>query len=209
MGTRPDGALLILDAQNDFCDGGALAVPEGDHIIPVINKISPRFKIAVATKDWHPERHVSFSSSHKGKEIYDQVEVGGKLQTLWPDHCVQGTHGAAFHPDLNIEPLHLILHKGFRKDLDSYSAFFENDTATQTGLSGYLTGLSIGTVFLCGLATDYCVYYTALDALRCGFKVLLMMDAVRGVDQPPGNLTQSIEDMRERGVVAVSSSEIG
>jgi nicotinamidase/pyrazinamidase len=204
-----DGAaLLVIDLQNDFCPGGSLAVREGDRVVPVVNRIAPLFPAAVATQDWHPEGHVSFASSHRGKEVFDVVEAGGIGQVLWPEHCVQGTEGAALHPALDLRPYRMILRKGTRKDLDSYSAFFENDGITPTGLSAYLRGLGIGAVYLAGLATDFCVCCSAMDALRLGFRTVLVGDAVRGVDIPEGGVARALERMRRAGVLIVDSAEI-
>ena len=150
-------ALLVIDVQNDFCPGGALAVADGDAVVAAANALMPRFDVVVATRDWHPPGHCSFASRHPDHALYDTVEVGGVAQTLWPDHCVQGSEGAALHPELDQRGVHLILHKGARRDLDSYSAFFENDRRTTTGLAGYLRELEVRQATLCGLATDYCV----------------------------------------------------
>lgn len=203
-----EDALLIVDVQNDFCPGGALAVADGHLIIPKINAISPSFRTAIVTKDWHPAGHISFASSHPTNHVYDRIVVGGKTQVLWPEHCIQGSSGSELRTDLNIEPIHLILHKGYRLGLDSYSAFFENDGFTQTGLVHFLRGLGVTTVFLAGLATDYCVYYTAMDALRTGFKVVLVTDAMEGVDQPEGSINHSLKTMEEQGAKLIESTEI-
>jgi nicotinamidase/pyrazinamidase len=201
-------ALLIVDVQIDFCPGGNLAVNRGDSIIPAINSISGKFHCVVATQDWHPADHISFASNHIGKKPFDRVIVNGIEQVLWPDHCVQGTDGAEFHPALDTKKVRLILRKGTNPELDSYSAFFENDRKTSTGLEYYLKGLGYGEVFLCGLATDVCVYYTALDALRLGFKTFLVEDASMGVDVPSGNVERTKNDMVEKGVVITSSCEL-
>ena len=158
--------LLVIDVQKDFCPGGALAVNGGDRIIPLINKIMEKFERVVATQDWHPVEHTSFAVNHKGKKVLDTVAVHGITQVLWPEHCVQGTEGADFHPDLEKRYFNLILRKGMNPELDSYSAFFENDKTTSTGLEYYLKGLGLSHVYICGLATDYCVYYSAMDALK-------------------------------------------
>jgi nicotinamidase/pyrazinamidase len=206
----PDkSALLIVDVQNDFCPGGALGVPDGDAVIGPINRIVGRFRHVVATQDWHPSRHVSFASSWEGRQLYDTVTAEGIPQVLWPDHCVQGSRGAEFRESLDIGNASLILRKGTRSDLDSYSALFENDRATPTGLDGWLRCLGIGRLFLSGLATDYCVYFSALDALRLGYEVVVVSDAVRGVGVPPGSVARSIDGMKARGVLFVDSSEIG
>jgi nicotinamidase/pyrazinamidase len=208
MKIERDWALLIVDVQNDFCPGGALEVEHGDEIIPVINTMSNHFPLVVATKDWHPRGHVSFASSYPGKEAGEVIEAGGLQQVLWPEHCIAESNGAAFHPELDTRPVDMIQHKGLKKDLDSYSAFFENDKSTPTGLEGYLKGLNISTLVVSGLATDVCVYFTALDGVRTGFMVYLLEDAVRGVDIPAGNLQSALDDMKDKGVVFISSTDL-
>ena len=193
-------ALLVIDVQNDFCPGGALAVTDGDAVVAAANALMPRFDVVVATRDWHPPDHCSFASRHPHAALYDTVEVGGVAQTLWPDHCVQGSEGAALHPELDQSGVDLILHKGASRDLDSYSAFFENDRRTTTGLAGYLRELEVRRVTLCGLATDYCVRYSALDAAGLGFEVTVAGDACRGVDVPDGNVAVALEQMRAAGI---------
>jgi nicotinamidase/pyrazinamidase len=204
----PETALLIIDVQNDFCPGGSLAVEEGDRIIPTVNEISPRFPMVVATRDWHPEGHISFASRHAGKNPQDTVETGAGEQILWPDHCVQGSSGAAFHPDLDVRPVNLILHKGSKVDLDSYSAFFENDKRTETGLRSLLQGLGFERVVVCGLAADVCVYFTAVDAKSVGFDTAVVWDATRGVDIPAGSVENARSDMESRGISFIESSEL-
>ncbi|MFW5884189.1 MAG: bifunctional nicotinamidase/pyrazinamidase [bacterium] len=201
-------ALIVVDVQNDFCPGGALAVSEGDQIVPVINKIAPLFDVVVATRDWHPSDHVSFASAHDGHEVGEAIEVNGMEQVLWPDHCVQASKGADFHPDLDTAPINLILHKGTRTELDSYSGFLETDRTTSTGLEAYLKGLDVSEVTVCGLATDYCVFFTAMDAVDAGFKTRLVTDAVRGIDQPEGNVERTIGEMKDAGVTLVTSAEL-
>jgi nicotinamidase/pyrazinamidase len=201
-------ALLIIDVQNDFCPGGALAVPGGNRIIPLINRISSRFDTVIATRDWHPEGHISFASSHPGKKALDQVEATTGEQTLWPDHCLQGSEGADFSPDLERNNIDLILHKGTNKEIDSYSAFFENDHTTSTGLEFYLRGLAIGKVFVCGLATDYCVLFTAIDAVKTGFDTYLVEDAVQGVDYPAGNIEKAVSRMKSLGITMIPGGEL-
>lgn len=175
-------ALIVIDVQNDFCPGGALAVADGDAVVPLINRIARRFGTRVYTQDWHPAEHRSFAAAHPGAEAYTTTEMPYGVQVLWPDHCVQGTPGAAFHPDLDTSAADLILRKGFRPHIDSYSAFFENDRATPTGLAGYLRERAVTEVWLAGLATDFCVHYSALDAARLGFGVTLLEDACREID---------------------------
>lgn len=192
-------ALIITDIQNDFCPGGALAVADGAAIIPGVNAVSARFNRCVATQDWHPEGHVSFAST-QGRKPYDVILVDGHHQELWPDHCVQGTSGADFHRDLDVRPLDMIIRKGNHRSIDSYSTFMENDLKTLTGLHHYLKGMGIGHVYLCGLATDYCVHFSALDALKLGFTVTVLLDLCRGVDVPAGNVGRAVADMRDRGI---------
>ncbi len=205
---EPQSALIIVDVQKDFCPGGSLAVPEGDQIVPVINRLSPKFSLVAATKDWHPEDHISFASNQEGREPFETIEMYGETQILWPDHCVKTTKGAEFHQDLDLTSVHCILHKGFRKKLDSYSVFFENDKKTPTGLSFFLQGLGIKKVYLTGLAEDVCVYASAKDARRLDFGTFVIRDAVRGVDTPEGSLEEAREDMRNRGVIYISSQEL-
>ncbi|MFD1913746.1 bifunctional nicotinamidase/pyrazinamidase [Halodurantibacterium flavum] len=175
-------ALIVIDVQNDFCSGGALAVPDGDGVIGRINGLMEDFGTVILTQDWHPATHRSFASQHPGAAAYDLTEMPYGPQVLWPDHCVQGTPGAAFHPDLRTDPAHLILRKGFRAGIDSYSAFFENDRTTPTGLEGYLRSRGITGVTLVGLAFDFCVAYSALDAARLGFDVRVLEGACRAID---------------------------
>ena len=193
-------ALLVIDVQNDFCPGGALAVANGDAVVEAANRLMPEYDLVVATQDWHPADHCSFASRHPGAAIYDNVLIDGIEQTLWPDHCVQGSAGAALHPGLDTGRVNLILRKGMRPMLDSYSAFVENDRRTATGLAGYLEALGVRQVALCGLATDYCVCYSALDAARRGFAVEMLTGASRGVDLPPGNVERAVAEMRAAGV---------
>ena len=192
-------ALLVIDMQNDFCPGGALAVPEGDRIVPGINDLMQGFGCVILTQDWHPADHLSFASEHPGAAAYDLTEMPYGPQVLWPDHCVQGTPGAAFHPGLRTDPADLILRKGTRRDLDSYSAFFENDRRTATGLEGYLRGRGIERLTLAGLATDFCVAWSAQDAARLGFGVTVRMDLCRAIDLD-GSLEAATAAMREAGV---------
>lgn len=174
--------LLVVDVQNDFCPGGGLAVPRGDEIVPLVNGLAARFAHVVLTQDWHPRGHLSFASSHPGKKPYDTIEAPYGTQVLWPDHCVQGTRGAAFRDDLAVPHAELILRKGYHREIDSYSAFFENDRATRTGLAGYLAERGFRRVFLAGLAFDFCVRYSAEDAHRAGFEAIVIEDACRGID---------------------------
>lgn len=201
-------ALLGVDIQNDFCPGGALGVPDGDSIVGVVNRLTRRFRHVVLTQDWHPADHVSFASSW-GKPLYEVVDSGGIQQVLWPDHCVQGTIGSAFHPGLRTEAASIIVRKGTRSDLDSYSALFENDRKTPTGLEGWLRSVGATSLWITGLATDYCVYYTALDALSAGFEVVIVEDAVRGVDVPAGNVERVVTELKGLGVTFVLSKVLG
>jgi nicotinamidase/pyrazinamidase len=200
-------ALIVIDVQNDFCPGGALAVPDGDAVVPVINGLQARFKTVLLTQDWHPDEHRSFASYH-GAEPFSTTEMHYGTQVLWHDHCVQGTPGAEFHPGLDTRRAQLILRKGFRHHIDSYSAFFENDRTTVTGLAGYLRERGIGAVTLAGLATDFCVAYSALDAVALGFRVRVVADACRAIDLD-GSLVRMLAEMRAAGVAIVTSDTVG
>ena len=209
----PYSALLIIDVQYDFCPGGALGVEEGDLVIEPLNRLSCLFSgrqgRVIVTQDWHPADHVSFASSHENKKPGDTVDLpAAKNQVLWPDHCVQGSRGAELHEKLNIKPISLILRKGFRRELDSYSAFFENDRKTPTGLDGFLKSLSISTVVLGGLATDYCVFYSAMDAISLGYRTMVAGDAVRGVDYPKGSVEEALKNFEKAGVGLISSEDL-
>jgi nicotinamidase/pyrazinamidase len=202
-------ALLVIDVQNDFCPGGSLAVPDGHRVVPVINRLTPRFAKVVATQDWHPPGHVSFASSHPGARPFQTVELPGSgPQTLWPDHCLAGSRGAELNPELAAAPISLVVRKGSRVELDSYSAFFENDRRTPTGLGACLRELGCEELYLCGLATDVCVYYSAQDALRLGFAVRLVADACRGIDQPAGSLQDRLRELAQAGVKILDSREV-
>jgi nicotinamidase/pyrazinamidase len=200
-------ALLIVDIQNDFCPGGALAVPDGDSIIPVVNKIIDQFDIVIQTQDWHPAGHSSFASSHSGKKPYDTIDVDYGIQVLWPDHCVQGSKGADFHPALNILRTQVIIRKGFRKEIDSYSTFFENDQKTTTGLSGYLNRRGITDLYTVGLATDFCVKWSVLDGIDEGFSMHVIKDAVKGIDLE-GSVEKAWNEMANKGATIITSEEI-
>ncbi|PSQ88230.1 MAG: bifunctional nicotinamidase/pyrazinamidase [Bacteroidetes bacterium QS_8_64_10] len=201
-------ALLIVDLQNDFCPGGALAVPEGDRIVPLVNRLAGQFEHVLQTQDWHPSGHHSFASVHEGREPFDTIQTSYGEQTLWPDHCIQGSKGAAFHPDLDTTDTELIVRKGFRREIDSYSAFFENDHETPTGLMGYLRERDIDTLYVVGLATDFCVKWTALDGAEQGFDVCVIEDAVRGIDQPEGTVEEAWNEMSEAGVRRTSTEAL-
>jgi nicotinamidase/pyrazinamidase len=196
--------LVVIDVQNDFCPGGGLAVARGDEVVPVINRLSGRFSSAVLTQDWHPPGHRSFASSHPGQTAYATVEVDYGAQTLWPDHCVQGSHGADLHADLAVACAQLVIRKGFRPSIDSYSAFFENDRKTPTGLAGYLRERGFRRVVLAGLATDYCVAYSAIDAARLGFSSCVVLEACRAIDLG-GSLATAMQAMQQAGVVLVTA----
>lgn len=191
-------ALIVIDVQNDFCPGGALAVPEGDSIVEGINAMMPEFDAVILTQDWHPAGHSSFASSHPGKAPMEMIEMAYGPQVLWPDHCVQGTEGAAFHPQLRTDG-DLIIRKGFRPGIDSYSAFFENDQTTPTGLEGYLRSRGIGKLTMVGLATDFCVHFSAVDAARLGFDVSVQLDQCRAIDLD-GSLKAALDAMKAAGV---------
>ena len=199
--------LIIIDVQNDFCPGGALAVNRGDEIVPLINQVSRQFQHRILTQDWHPARHSSFASSHANAAPFSQVTLPYGQQTLWPDHCVQNTSGAEFHPALDIANVELIMRKGFRQAIDSYSAFFENDRITPTGLAGYLRERGFQRLFFCGLATDYCVAWSALDARRQGFAAIVIEDACRAIDLE-GSLTTARQQLQEAGVTMMVSSAL-
>ncbi|MGO4618935.1 bifunctional nicotinamidase/pyrazinamidase [Ensifer sp. 2YAB10] len=194
-----DKALVVVDVQNDFCPGGALAVAGGDEIVPMINGMIGRFEHVVLTQDWHPAGHSSFASSHPGKSPFEMIAMPYGGQTLWPDHCVQGSAGADFHPALEWTRAELLIRKGSRPEIDSYSAFFENDRRTPTGLTGYLRDRGIKKVTLCGLATDFCVAFSALDAVAQGFSTSVILEACRGIDLN-GSLQAMITRMRDAGV---------
>jgi nicotinamidase/pyrazinamidase len=192
-------ALIVVDVQNDFCPGGRLAVDRGDEIVGPINAILPDFGLRVFTQDWHPEGHSSFASSHAGKAPFEMIEMPYGPQVLWPDHCTIGSEGAAFHPDLDLDAAELIIRKGFNRSIDSYSAFFENDHVTPTGLEGYLRSRGIEAVTLVGLATDFCVNFSAVDAAQLGFRVRLIESLCRAIDLD-GSLEAAREGMRKAGV---------
>jgi nicotinamidase/pyrazinamidase len=207
MQITPSDVLIVTDIQNDFCPGGKLAVPDGDSIIGTIHKIARKFQRIIFTQDWHPANHSSFASNHAGRKPFDQVELSYGIQTLWPDHCVQGTTGAEFHPDLCLPQAELILRKGFHTAIDSYSAFFENDRTTNTGLAGYLLERRLARVFLVGLAYDYCVGYSALDACRVGFPAFVIRDACRAIDLN-GSVAEIEGEFARTGVTLIESAQL-
>jgi nicotinamidase/pyrazinamidase len=207
MQITPQDVLLVVDVQNDFCPGGQLAVPDGDAVIAPVLRCMQCFEHIVLTQDWHTPHHQSFASAHPGKHPFEDIEVIYGTQTLWPDHCVQGTRGAEFHPELNLTRAELILRKGFRPEIDSYSAFFENDRTAATGLGGYLRERGFKRVFLAGLAYDYCVGYSALDARRLGFPAAVIRDACRAIGLN-GSVEQMEEQFAKAGVDLVDSANL-
>jgi nicotinamidase/pyrazinamidase len=207
MPLSSDDVLLVIDVQNDFCPGGALAVKDGDAVIPVIHRVAPLFEHVILTQDWHSPHHASFAHAHPGRQAFENVQVSYGEQTLWPDHCVQGTRGAEFHPDLKLSQAELILRKGFRPEIDSYSAFFENDRVTATGLCGYLRERKLTRVFAVGLAYDYCVGYSALDARRLGFEATVIRDACRAIDLN-GSVARMEAEFAQAGVGVIDSADL-
>ena len=197
-----DDLLLIIDVQNDFCPGGVLAVADGDAVVPVVNRLIGRFDHVVLTQDWHPSGHSSFATSHAGSAPFETIAMPYGAQTLWPDHCVQGTAGAAFHPRLATGKAELVIRKGFRPSIDSYSAFYENDRTTPTGLAGYLRERGLKRIFMAGLATDYCVNYSAQDARRLGFDTVVVKSGCRAIDLA-GSLAAALAAMGAAGVQAI------
>jgi nicotinamidase/pyrazinamidase len=207
MQITPQDVLIVIDVQNDFCPGGALAVPDGDSVIAPIHKIAPLFRHVLLTQDWHPAGHSSFASSHAGMKPFEEIELGSRKQTLWPDHCVQGSKGAELHPALHLPQAELILRKGFRPQIDSYSAFFENDRLTATGLAGYLLERNLIRVFLAGLAYDFCVGYSALDARRLAFSTVVIRDACRAIDLN-GSAANIESEFAKAGVGLIDSASL-
>jgi nicotinamidase/pyrazinamidase len=191
--------LIVVDVQNDFCPGGALAVPKGDEVVPVVNRLAARFENVVLTQDWHPHGHASFASSHPGRKPFETIDLRYGNQVLWPDHCVQGTRGADFHDQLETARAQLVIRKGFHREIDSYSGFLEADRKTTTGLAGFLKEKGFRELFVCGLATDFCVAWTALDARATGFEVTVLEDACRAIDLE-GSLERAWADMAAAGV---------
>jgi nicotinamidase/pyrazinamidase len=201
-------ALIIVDVQNDFCPGGNLAVPDGDKVVPVINSLMDEFDLVVATQDWHPENHGSFAANHEGKEPGEIIKLADLSQILWPVHCVQYSDGADFHPELAREKIEKGFVKGTDSTVDSYSGFFDNGKVKATGLGDYLRVKNIKTVYVCGLATDYCVKATAMDAQTLGFKTFIIADACRGVDLNPGDVEAAIGEMMEAGITLATSESL-
>jgi len=201
---KTDTALLVVDVQNDFCPGGALGVDDGDAVVPIANRLMDKLPLTVLTQDWHPDDHASFASQYRGRVPYSTMEMSYGIQVLWPDHCVQGTPGADFHKDLIIERAQMVVRKGFRRKVDSYSAFYENDRRTPTGLDGYFRDLGVTHLVLVGLATDYCVFYSADDAVKWGYTVSVVEDGCRGIDLD-GSLAKALKDMEAMGVRLTTS----
>lgn len=199
-------ALLLVDLQNDFCAGGRLAVPEGEQVIPVANQFMLKFDRVIATQDWHPVDHLSFASQHPGKKIGEVIQLQGQSQVLWPDHCVQHTKGAAFHPNLNTQRIMKIFQKGTDRNIDSYSGFYDNGHFLSTGLAEWLRAQDVSTLYVMGLATDYCVKFTCLDAIAEGFKVYLVTAGCRGVNLQPKDVENALAQMQSSGVLFVASS---
>ncbi|WP_299776537.1 bifunctional nicotinamidase/pyrazinamidase [uncultured Formosa sp.] len=199
-------ALILVDIQNDFLPGGTLAVEHGDDIISLVNQIQSKFDIVVASQDWHPENHASFAGNHNAKNVFDVIQLNGQDQVLWPNHCVQGTHGAAFSSDLNTDAVAAIFRKGMNKNVDSYSAFFDNNKTQHTGLEAYLKSMKVTEVYVCGLAADYCVYFTAKDAQNLGFKTYYITDTTRYISKDVYN--NAILDLKQHGVTILTSADI-
>jgi nicotinamidase/pyrazinamidase len=207
MRLQPTDALLVIDVQNDFMPGGALAIPDGDAIVPLINTLAQKFDHVILTQDWHPPQHISFAATHPNKQPLETIEVPYGPQTLWPEHVLQHTEGAAFHPALSIPHAELILRKGFRRHIDSYSAFLENDHRTQTGLAGYLRERNLQRLFLCGLAYDFCVRYSAIDGKALGFETIVIEDATRPVNLP-GSVDATKQDFAQSDITSVVSTDL-
>ncbi|MBU6487555.1 MAG: bifunctional nicotinamidase/pyrazinamidase [Burkholderiales bacterium] len=201
-----EDVLLVVDVQNDFMPGGALAVPRGDEIVPIVNRLATGFEHVVLTQDWHPRDHVSFAANHDGRRPFETIALAYGEQVLWPVHCVQGTPGAAFHAQLDVPHARLVIRKGYRRAIDSYSAFVEADRRTPTGLAGYLREVGVKRVWCCGLATDYCVAWSALDARAAGFHVVLIEDACRAIDLD-GSLERALRQLSEAGVVRMNAEQ--
>ena len=207
MKRRGRDILLIIDVQNDFCPGGRLAVPRGDEVVALVNRLGERFRHVVLTQDWHPHRHKSFASANPGKQPFETVAFAYGPQVLWPDHCVQGTPGAQFHGGLDLPHAELVLRKGYRREIDSYSAFYENDRTTPTGLAGYLRERGFKRAFLVGLALDVCVRYSAEDARRCGLEALVIEDACRGIDVG-GSMAAARQAFSQLGIPCVTAAAV-
>lgn len=201
-------ALILVDLQNDFCKGGSLAVPDGDAVIPIANQIQGYFDYVIVTKDWHPKNHMSFAANHPGKKVGEVIDVHGIQQVLWPNHCVQHTKGSELHPELKLNKIDHLIHKGIQPEIDSYSAFFDNEHLRSTGLSDFLKQKQVQTLYIMGLATDYCVKYSCLDAAQLGFTVNIILEGCRGVELQAGDVARAIQTMKNAGVTALSLSQI-
>ena len=201
-------ALILVDIQNDFLPGGALAVPEGDSIVPVVNRLQEKFDLILATQDYHPVGHSSFAASHTDKKPGEIIDLDGLTQILWPIHCVQGSGGAAFSENLDMSKVAKVFHKGENADIDSYSGFFDNGKRRKTGLEDYLRSKDVDTVYIVGLATDYCVKFTALDAVELGFETFVIKDATKAVNLQPGDFEKALEGMKKAGVNIVASADV-
>ena len=197
--------LLVIDVQNDFCDGGALAVPGGQEVVPVVHRLAPLFRHLIVTQDWHPRDHHSFASNHPGRSPFDTIASAEGEHVLWPDHCVQGSTGAELHPHLPVDNVELVLRKGFRKEIDSYSAFRENDRISRTGLTGYLRERGLGRIFLVGLAYDFCVRHSAIDSMQAGFETYVIEDGCRAIDLN-GSVAKTNHEFSQAGVQRIHSS---
>jgi len=202
------GVLIIVDLQNDFLPGGALPVPQGDEVIPLTNELQQRFDLVLATKDWHPPDHGSFATNHRGKEPGDRIILDGIEQILWPGHCVQNTHGAEFAAAFDTSRIARIFHKGTERNIDSYSTFFDNAHRRHTGLAHYLEKHGIKDIYLMGLALDYCVKYSALDARHLGLKTHVILDGCRGIELAPGDVDRALDEMKRAGAILLKSSEL-
>lgn len=201
-------ALIIVDLQKDFCEGGSLAVPLADAIVPLANQLQPFFDCVIATQDWHPSDHISFASNHPGQLVGDVIQIDSLFQVMWPDHCVQDSKGAEFNALLDRSHIDYVIHKGTNSAVDSYSAFFDNAHLYATGLAEYLNNQNITDIYIMGLATDYCVKYSCLDAVHLGFKVHVILDACRGVELMPGDIASAIKEMQDIGVELVTASDV-
>lgn len=199
--------LILIDIQNDFMPSGSLAVPEGDKIVPIINNLISKFDLVLATQDWHPATHKSFASNHEGKNEFETIKLNGLQQKLWPDHCVQDTNGAEFHPELNMKPIEAIFRKGMDPEIDSYSGFYDNGHKKSTGLTGYLREKEATELYFCGLAADICVYFSIQDAVKAGFSVTLIEDASRALDE--AEFEKAKQDMLKNDVKIISSNDLG
>ena len=207
LAPRHGDVLIVVDIQNDFCPGGSLAVPQGDEVVPLINELAPRFRHVVLTQDWHAPDHLSFASAHPGKRPYETIVLPYGEQILWPDHCVRKTEGAEFHRDLRVPNASLVLRKGIHREIDSYSTFYENDRITPTGLVGYLRERNVDRVFIAGLALDFCVRYSAEDAVRHRFAVVVIEDACRGIDVD-GSMAATRASFESLGIPCVRAGAI-